>query len=170
MYDKVFKKPWPYVVGAVILALLNIFLLLSIGRPWKITTGFLYWGAAFLKIFGVAPENWYYFKVYNNGLAPGESFLINKYAIMNLAVILGALISSLIASEFKWKKIKNTRQLFFGLIGGIIMGYGSRLSFGCNIGAYFSAIPSLALNGWVYGIFMFLGAWIGSKILFKYLL
>ncbi|MFW5647507.1 MAG: YeeE/YedE thiosulfate transporter family protein [Candidatus Alkaliphilus sp. MAG34] len=50
------------------------------------------------------------------------------------------------------------------------MGYGTRLSFGCNIGAYFSAIPSLSLHGWVFGTFMFVGAWIGSKILFKYIL
>ena len=32
------------------------------------------------------------------------------------------------------------------------MGYGARLAMGCNIGGFFSAIPSLALNGWVFGL------------------
>ena len=32
------------------------------------------------------------------------------------------------------------------------MGYGTRLSFGCNVGAYFSAIPSFSLHGWIFRI------------------
>ena len=30
------------------------------------------------------------------------------------------------------------------------MGYGARLSFGCNIGAYFSGIASTSLHGWLW--------------------
>jgi hypothetical protein len=170
IYQKLFKKPWPYLMGGALLAILNIILFASTGEPWKITSGFLYWGAAILEFFGMDPGKWYYFSVYNNGLDSGETFLNNYYSVINLAVIMGALIAALLASEFKWKKIKNKRQLFFGLLGGILMGYGTRLSFGCNIGSYFSAIPSFSLHGWVFGIFMFIGAWIGSKVLFRYLL
>lgn len=170
VYKKFFKKPWPYVVGGAILAFLNIILLLFTGKAWKITTGFLYWGIWIIQQFGIDTSNWYYFNVYNNGLDSGQTFLNNYYTVINLAVIFGALIASLLASEFKWKKIKNKKQLFFALIGGLIMGYGTRLAFGCNIGAYFSAIPSFSLHGWVFALFIFLGAWIGSKLLFKYLL
>jgi len=141
LYKKLFKKPWAYIVGAIVLAFLNILLIAFIGKPWKITTGFLYWGASVLELFGFDVSNWYYFSVYDNGLSIGETFIKNNYTIINIAVILGALIAILLASEFKWKKIKNKKQLLFGLIGGILMGYGSRLSFGCNIGPYFSETP-----------------------------
>ncbi|WP_427340240.1 YeeE/YedE thiosulfate transporter family protein [Caloranaerobacter sp. DY30410] len=169
-YEKIIKKPWPYWVGGILLGVLNIILLALTGKPWKITTGFLYWGLSFLEFLGFDCLDWYYFNVYSNELGKGETFVCNYYTILNLAVIVGALLAVLWASEFKLKKIKNRRQLFFGLLGGIIMGYGTRLSFGCNIGAYFSAIPSLSLHGWVFAIFMFVGAFIGTKILFKYLL
>jgi len=49
-----------------------------------------------------------------------------------------------------------------------LMGYGARLTAGCNIGALFSGISSLSLSGWVYAVFLFLGAFIGSKLLVKF--
>lgn len=170
LYKKMFKKPWPYLIGGIILGILNVILFATTGRAWKVTTGFLYWGAYILELFNFEPSNWYYFSVYGNGLADGETFIKNYFTVINIAIILGALIAVLLASEFKFKRIKNKKQLFFGLLGGLMMGYGTRLSFGCNIGAYFSAIPSLSLHGWVFGIFMFVGAWIGAKILIKYIL
>lgn len=169
-YQKIIKKPWPYLVGGIVLATLNIILFSISGKTWRVTNGFLYWGMGILEGLGVDYSNWYYFNVYGNGLIEGKDFFNNEYTILNLAVILGALIAALLASEFKWKKIKSRKQLVFGLLGGVLMGYGSRLSFGCNIGAYFSAIPSFSLHGWVYAIFMFIGAWIGCKLLFKFLL
>jgi len=168
--DKLFKKPWPYWVGGIILALLNILLLFTTGAAWKITTSFLYVGAAFLEKIGVQTNEWYYFNAYGNELKLGETYLNNSTIVMVVAMIVGSLISVLFVSEFKFKKIKNKKQFVFALIGGILMGYGTRLSFGCNIGAYFSAIPSFSLHGWVFGVFMFVGAWIGSKVLFKYIL
>ncbi|WDC85116.1 YeeE/YedE thiosulfate transporter family protein [Caloramator sp. mosi_1] len=48
------------------------------------------------------------------------------------------------------------------------MGYGARISFGCNIGALFSGVASMSLHGWVFMVFIFVGAFIGSKLLVKY--
>ncbi|WP_026478963.1 YeeE/YedE thiosulfate transporter family protein [Alkaliphilus transvaalensis] len=170
LYEKVIKNPWPYWVGGILLGILNILLLFLTGSTWKITTGFLYWGAVVLEKIGLNPADWYYYSTYDHGLKEGQTFFLNSYTVLNIAVIVGALLAVLWAKEFKWKKIKNFKQFSFALLGGILMGYGTRLSFGCNIGAYFSAIPSFSLQGWVFAAFMFVGAWIGSKILFKYIL
>ena len=32
------------------------------------------------------------------------------------------------------------------------MGYGARIAFGCNIGAYFGGIASFSLHGWLWGV------------------
>ena len=169
-YERVIKKPWPYWIGGIILALLNITLLITTGSAWSITTGLLYWAAAIAERIGINPSEWYYFNFYHYGLKEGQTFIVNSYTVLNIAIILGALLAVLWAKEFKWKRVKNSKQFCFALGGGIIMGYGTRLSFGCNIGAYFSSIPSFSLQGWVFAVFMFVGAWIGSKILFKYIL
>ena len=70
--------------------------------------------------------------------------------------------------RFKLKKIKSWKQIAAATLGGLLMGYGARIGFGCNIGALFSGIASLSLSGWVYALFLFLGAIIGSKLLVRY--
>ena len=44
------------------------------------------------------------------------------------------------------------------------MGYGARLSGGCNIGFYFSALASGSLSGWVWIMAAFVGSAIGLKL------
>lgn len=170
LFNKLFKKPWPYWIGGILLGVLNVILLATTGIAWKLSTGFSYWGGFLLHKVGVDVYKWDYFKAYLKNLKPMDNLINNHYTILIISVILGSLISTLLASEFRIKKIKNKKQLAFGLIGGIIMGYGTRISLGCNIGAFFSAIPSFSLHSWVFAIFMFIGAWIGSKILIKYIL
>ena len=86
----------------------------------------------------------------------------------NLGIIIGALFATLLASQFKFKKIKSKKQIIAAVLGGLLMGYGARIGFGCNIGAFFSGIASMSLSGWVYGIFLFVGAYVGSKLLVKF--
>ncbi|GAA0719274.1 YeeE/YedE thiosulfate transporter family protein [Clostridium malenominatum] len=170
-FNKIFKNPWPYWIGGTLLAFLNIILLWTAGQAWRVTSGFLYWGCHILELCGFNPSSWYYFQLHKrSSVYKYDTFFNNEYTFINLGIILGALIASLIASQFSIKKIKNKKQFVFALVGGIIMGYGTRLAFGCNIGALFSAIPSLSLHGWIFGVFMFLGAGVGSIILIKYIL
>ena len=44
------------------------------------------------------------------------------------------------------------KQHAYAIVGGLIMGYGSVIAFGCNIGALFSGIASGSLHGWLWGI------------------
>jgi hypothetical protein len=36
-----------------------------------------------------------------------------------------------------------------------MMGYGARLAYGCNIGAYFSGVASASLHGWLWFVLAF---------------
>jgi uncharacterized membrane protein YedE/YeeE len=80
-------------------------------------------------------------------------------------LFLGALISALLAHEFKLRFIRNRVRYAQSLGGGVLMGYGAGLALGCTVGAFFSAIPSLALNGWVFGLALTGGAYLGTHVL-----
>ena len=56
------------------------------------------------------------------------------------------------------------RSLAAALIGGLIMGYGARLAFGCNIGAFFSGVASTSLHGWLWIVCGLLGTWAGVRL------
>jgi uncharacterized membrane protein YedE/YeeE len=57
-------------------------------------------------------------------------------------------------------------ELAKGAVGGALMGVGSMLAFGCNIGGFFSAISALSLAG--FG--MMLGLGVGAVLGLRYLL
>jgi uncharacterized protein len=167
-YKKVIKDAWSYWTGAILLAVLNISLFALAGKPWGITGVFANWGAWIYKFIGGQPENWAYYQSASNAKSLSQSFFNNGLSVQNIGIIFGALLATLLASQFKIKKIKSWKQVVAAVLGGLLMGYGARIAFGCNIGALFSGIASMSLHGWVYAIFIFFGAWIGSKVLVKY--
>jgi uncharacterized protein len=50
-----------------------------------------------------------------------------------------------------------------GLVVGL-MGYGARIAFGCNIGAYFGGIASFSLHGWLWGVMAIVGTYVGLML------
>lgn len=52
---------------------------------------------------------------------------------------------------------------------GFIMGVGTRLSNGCNVGALFTPISEFSLSGWLYLIFVVIGGFSGNWFLKRYI-
>jgi len=167
----VIKDAWPYSVGAVMLGLLNIVIFIYFASPWGVTTAFVFWGAWIYQLFGGHPETWSFFTLQPAMMESLKAgILVHSESIADIGLVVGAFLAAAAAAQFRIKKIKSARQVVGALSGGLLMGYGARLALGCNIGAYFSGIASMAANGWVFGICIFFGAYIGSKILVKYLM
>ena len=170
-WKAVLKDPMPYWLGGVLLGFLNVVHFVNQKSPWGVTGFFAHWGAWVLQKLGGSPETWaYYANNAKNLKALDNGFMASGGSWMNLGIVAGAFIAALLASQFRIKKIRNWKQVTGGVIGGLLMGYGARIGFGCNIGAFFSAIGSMSLHGWVYAIFIFVGAYIGSKVLTRYLI
>ena len=167
-YIQFFKNPFSYVTGAVLLALFNIAIFAYSGNPWGVTGTFANWGAWLYRLFGGNVDKWYYFSSASAQTTLENGFLNNTGSWQNIGIIFGALLATLLASQFKFKKIKSARQIVAAVCGGLLMGYGARLAGGCNIGALFSGIASMSLSGWVFAVSLFAGAFIGSKLLTKF--
>ncbi|HDH12639.1 MAG TPA: YeeE/YedE family protein [Nitrospirae bacterium] len=87
---------------------------------------------------------------------------LNPADWMSLALIAGAAVMALMNNEFKFKK--PTRELaVWAITGGALMGIGSRLGLGCNVGAFFVRVANGDPAGWLFGIGMIGGAFIGVK-------
>jgi uncharacterized membrane protein YedE/YeeE len=50
------------------------------------------------------------------------------------------------------------------LTGGLMMGFGARLTNGCNIGAYVSGVGTGALSGWAWLALALIGSYVGAKL------
>lgn len=167
-YAAIFKNPFTYVTGAVLLSVLQIALLAASGNPWGVSGPFTNWGAWIFEALGGSVDKWFYFSSAGAQNTLQAGFLNDTGSIQNVGIIIGALAATLLASQFKFKKIKSVKQVIAAVLGGLLMGYGARLAFGCNIGALFSGIASLSLSGWVFAMALLIGAFIGSKLLAKF--
>lgn len=167
-YKRWLKTAWPYLTGAVLLSLFQIVTLATTSNPWGVSGIFANWGAWVFEGLGGSVDKWYYFSSEGAQATLNNGFLNHPGSWRNVGIILGALLAVLLASQFKIKKIKSKKQVIAAVLGGTLMGYGARIAFGCNIGALFSGIASLSLSGWVFGVAMFFGAIVGSKLLVKF--
>ena len=59
---------------------------------------------------------------------------------------------------------RESRQWLAAVVAGVLLGYSSRLAFGCNVGAYFSGISTGSVHGWVWLAMAFLGSMLGVRV------
>jgi hypothetical protein len=109
---------------------------------------FANWGAWLYRLVGGSVDKWYYFSSSGAQSTLDAGVLSHTGTMLNVGLIFGALLAALLASQFKFKKIKSWKQVIAAVLGGLLMGYGARLAHGCNIGALFrrNRIASLRLG------------------------
>ncbi|WP_236177006.1 YeeE/YedE family protein [Pseudomonas qingdaonensis] len=158
------RGPWPLVWGAIGLALLNYATLALAGRPWGITSAFALWGAKTLSGLGVDVGSWAFWQMPGNAKALAAPLWEDVTTVMDIGIVLGALLAAGLARRFAPSLKIPLRSLLAAVIGGLLLGYGSRLAYGCNIGAYFSGIASGSVHGWLWLVAAYAGNVVGVRI------
>lgn len=151
--------PRRLVIGGALLALSNAATLLVAGRPWSETWAFTIWGSQLAARLGAHPDSWRFFRD-----APYDTnVLVDRTSIMDTSIIVGAFLAASLLGRFALRRAA-PRALVAATLGGLAMGYGARLSGGCNIGAYFSAIATGDLSGWAWALAALGGSWVGLQL------
>jgi hypothetical protein len=155
------RGPWPLLAGALALALLNFATLYLAGRPWGITGAFGLWGGMALQTAGVSVGAWpgYAEPAMQKSLAGG--LLSDVTSVMDIGIVLGAFLAAGLARKFSPVWRMPWPHLAACVLGGLLLGYGARLAYGCNIGAFFSGIASGSLHGWLWIVCALIGNWAG---------
>ncbi len=163
-WTRLLRGPWPLIGAGLGLAALNILTLLIAGHPWSITYGFGLWGAKIAQSVGVPVASWEFWTWPAQARALEASVLEDVTSVMDFGLILGAALAAGLAGKFAPKAALPFLSLLAAAIGGVLMGYGARLSFGCNIGALFSGIASGSVHGWLWFGAAFLGSFGGIAL------
>ncbi|WP_077326428.1 YeeE/YedE family protein [Virgibacillus siamensis] len=157
-WTRIPRGSWPLWVAAILLAVFNALTLLVRGTPWGVTSAFALWGSKIAMFFGIDVTKWVYWSG-ERAASLDQSVLMHSTSVLDFGVILGAFLASTAGGIFTLKKL-GLKRISAAVIGGILMGYGSRIAFGCNIGAYFGGIASFSLHGWVWMIMALAGTFI----------
>jgi hypothetical protein len=162
-FRNIFRKEWSPIVGGIALGVINILLFIRF-RPLGVVGEISRWTTSLSDSLGLQ-------ELHLRGMeglgacamtvAEGSWFTSGFF--LNFGIVAGALASAVFAREFKLRIPQTPVRYVQSIVGGVIMGYGAGLGLGCTLGAFFSAVPSLALNGWVYAVGLAVGAYLGVQ-------
>ncbi len=156
--------PWPLLLGAILLALLGFATLLAKGFPWGVTWGFTLWGAKAAMVLGWEPSSSSFWTPAWRQGALRADLLKEATSLMNIAIILGAGMAASLAGKIAPNLRMGWLPFLAAVVGGLMLGYGARLAYGCNIGAFFAGISSTSLHGWVWIFVAMAGNVIGVRL------
>ena len=162
------QRPWidrRWVWGAVALAVLATLNLLVAGQPWGVVYGFGLWAAKIATAAGLFdPTANAFWGQAGHAQRLAQSVLLDVTSITNIGILAGALwVAARDGGAAAVRRLTAT-QWAVGLIAGFVMGYSSRLAFGCNVGAMLSGISTGSLHGWIWVPMAFAGTLIGLRV------
>jgi uncharacterized membrane protein YedE/YeeE len=152
------------VIGAVAIGLLSIGVFLAGHHPWSVTFGFTVWGAKVAALLGFDFAHAEFWQWAGPKRALAESILSDTSSLTDLGMIFGAMAAAAAAKPFARTAWPPARSLIAAAIGGLLMGWGARIGFGCNIGAFFGGVASGSLHGWVWFAAALGGCMIGIRL------
>ncbi|MFW5678638.1 MAG: YeeE/YedE family protein [Pseudomonadota bacterium] len=160
----ILRGPWPPFAAAGALAVLAVAVFWLSGQPWGVTFAFALWGGQLFEALGGDLSGVPFWSAAWARGALDASPLQNTTSVTNIGVILGALIASSLAGRFDPPLVVPWRHALAAVLGGLLMGYGARLAYGCNIGAFLGGTMSGSLHGWLWLAAALVGAWLGVRL------
>ncbi|MBN1901302.1 YeeE/YedE family protein [Candidatus Sumerlaeota bacterium] len=168
--DILMLERWsPYTVGIGIGAIVILGFLFS-DKTLGCSTAFARTSGMIEKIFkGSRVKEKSYYKKF----AP----VVDWEWMLVLGVVIGAFLSSLLSGEFslhfnpaKWEETFGSGiplRFMVALIGGVLLGFGSRWAGGCTSGHGITGTMQLAVSSWIASICFFIGGIVTAVIIFK---
>ena len=137
-------------------------------HPWGVTFGFTLWGAKIASAAGLPIETFAFWTWPGPQRALAHSVFSDTSSLMDFAMIIGAGLTAALTGAFAKSAWPNARQLQAAALGGVLMGFGARLSFGCNIGAFLAGTASGSLHGWIWFALALAGSVLGMRLRAKF--
>lgn len=168
--DWLMEVRWsPYVVGVGI-GVLSCFTFLISGKALGCSTSFARSAGMIESLFRPKEVE---AKLYYQEFKPA----VDWQWMLVVGMVIGALISSLLSGDFQWQWIPSKWEASFGadrviriaasLLGGILLGFGSRWAGGCTSGHGISGTMQLAVSSWISAICFFIGGVSAALFLYR---
>lgn len=160
-----FRMPARYIGAIGVLAALAILHLVVAGQPWGVVYGLGLWVAKGVVAVGGDLSGSPFWSAPANAAQVEASLLTDITSLTDLGLIAGAALVAWWRAGLASPVGKLPAGAWISVIAaGLVLGYSSRLAFGCNIGAFFSGIGTGSVHGWVWFIAAFAGSWAGIRL------
>ena len=155
-----------HLVAAVVVAALALANLIVAGQPWGVVYGLGLWAAKGATALGADLSGSPFWAARESVERIGASLLTDVTSLTNIGIVLGAFVVASWRNGGLSARIPTlpVRAWIATAGAGLLLGYSSRLAFGCNVGAFFSGISTGSLHGWVWFAAAFAGSVLGIRM------
>jgi hypothetical protein len=153
-----------YIVGGIVIGLLCIVVFWAGGHPWSVTFGYTVWGAKITTLLGFDLTPYPFWQWEGPKHALTESVLSDTSSLTDFGMLFGAMAAAAASKPFASGAWPPAKSLVAAAIGGLVCGWGARLGFGCNIGAFVGGVASGSLHGWVWFVMALAGCMVGIRL------
>lgn len=153
-----------YVIGGIAIGLLCVAVFAAGGHPWSVTFGYTVWGAKAANALGFDLSHAAFWQWPGPKRALAESVLSDTSSLTDFGMLFGAMAAAAAGKPFAATAWPPMRSLLAAGVGGLLMGWGARLGFGCNIGAFVGGVASGSLHGWIWFLAALPGCMIGIRL------
>ncbi len=163
LYKTLCQTEWNATVAGLLVGLFSV-LIMAWWRPWGAVGAIRNWGDWIL--YGIAHFSgmeWGFFGEFYDE-AP-KSILANSGSVIGIGFVAGAFLSACLGNDFAIR-IPPVLEMCKGIMAGILMGIGSTLAGGCNVGGMYNAIGNLAANGFTMWAGLVAGVVLGLKYIY----
>lgn len=77
---------------------------------------------------------------------------------------IGSFIYAMISKSFRWEPFSSAQDMFYHIIGGVLMGFGGVTAMGCTIGQGITGVSTLSLGSFLVLASIIAGAAITMKV------
>ena len=156
--------PRSYIIGGLIIGALCVAVFLAGRHPWSVTFGYTVWGGKIASALGFDLSQFEFWQWEGPKKALRDSVLSDTSSLTDFGMILGAMAAAAASKPFARTAWPPAKSLIAAALGGLICGWGARLGFGCNIGAFIGGVGSGSLHGWIWFVMALAGCWVGIRI------
>ncbi|WP_136688017.1 YeeE/YedE family protein [Halorhabdus amylolytica] len=157
--ERVLRRPWDPRTSGIGIAL-TATVWIAVSGVWTVSGPLEGWvalafGTVSIDVLDAVPG---LAAAYPGGVSPGMGVIAGFLA--------GAFLAAVTSGEFALEA--PTRSIGVSPVsGGVLMGVGAKLAPGCNVTNLYTGVASLSVHGIVAGIGIVLGAYAGTRILFR---
>ncbi|MGB8531301.1 MAG: YeeE/YedE family protein [Pseudolabrys sp.] len=153
-----------YVIGGIAIGLLCVAVFFAGGHPWSVTFAYTVWGAKAATALGFDLSHSAFWQWPGPKRALTDSVLSDTSSLTDFGMLFGAMAAAAATKPFAATAWPPVKSLLAAGIGGLLMGWGARLGFGCNIGAFVGGVASGSLHGWIWLLAALPGCLLGIRL------
>jgi uncharacterized membrane protein YedE/YeeE len=165
------KEEWPWWQAGLLLGLLNIAVFYSADYYLSVSTTFSRFAGMLVSV--VAPDH-----VAANAYWQKVKPIVDWQFMLVLGIPIGAYLAARLSQPVKFSAglpdmwvsrfgASSAKRWFFGMVGGILVGFGARLADGCTSGHALSGGAQMAVSSWVFLVAMMISGTASAWLIFR---